>query len=87
MVKVSVLFYKVVSTKMPPHLYEILPPFQRSQRNTGCFKPLNMSNWTLLKFWGKLDTDVRNVKTYLLFRKNLLAFIRPIENSIYSIYD
>ena len=37
--------------------------------------------------WNKLDPDVRNVKTYLLFRKNLLPFVRPIENSIYSIYD
>ena len=30
---------------------------------------------------------IRNVETYLLLRKNLLAFIRSIENSIYSIYD
>ena len=37
--------------------------------------------------WNKLDTDVRNMKTYLLFRENLLALIRPIENSIYNIYD
>ena len=87
MVKVPVLFYKVVSTKVPPYLYEILSPFQRSQRNSDCFKPLNMSNWTLSKFWNKLDPDVRNVRTYSLFRKNLLTFIRPIENSIYRIYD
>ena len=37
--------------------------------------------------WNKLDPDVTNMETYLLFRKNLLVFIRPIENSIYSIYD
>ena len=34
-----------------------------------------------------MDPDVRNAKTYLLLRKILLPFIRPIENSIYSIYD
>ena len=34
-----------------------------------------------------MDLDFRNVATYSLFRKNLLAFIRPIESSIYSIYD
>ena len=37
--------------------------------------------------WNKLDPDVRNVDSYSLFRKNLLVFIRPIENSLYSIYD
>ena len=37
--------------------------------------------------WNKLDPDARNFETYLLIRKNLLAFIKPIENSIYSIYD
>ena len=87
MVKVPVLFYKVVSTEMLPYLYEILPPFQRLQRNPSCFKPLNMSSWTLSKFWSKLDPDVRKVKTNLLFCENILAFIRYIENSIYSIYD
>ena len=30
---------------------------------------------------------IRNVETFSLLRKNLLAFIRSIENSIYSIYD
>ena len=36
---------------------------------------------------NKLDPDVRNVETYSLFRKNILAIIMPIENSTYSIYD
>ena len=37
--------------------------------------------------WNKLDLDVRNVETYSLFHKNLLEFVRSIENSIYSVYD
>ena len=36
---------------------------------------------------NKLDPGDRKVETYSLFRKNLLAFIRPAEDSIYSIYD
>ena len=88
--------YKIVSTKMPPCLYEILPPLQRSESDPGCFKPFNMSNWTLSKFflntftiseWNKLNPDARNFETYLLIRKNLLTFIKPTENSIYNIYD
>ena len=42
---------EIFSTKMPPYLHEILPPLQRSQRNPVCFKPLNMPNWTLSKFF------------------------------------
>ena len=41
----------------------------------------------IINEWNKLGPDVRNVKTYSLFRKNLLAFMRPVENGIYSIYD
>ena len=72
---------------MPPYLYETLSPFQRWKGNLDCLKPLNLPNRTLSKFWNKLDPDVRNVRTCSFFRKNLLSFIRPIENSIYSIYD
>ena len=55
------------------------------------FQTCKVSNWTLCESkwseWHKLDPDVRNVDTYSLFHKNLLAFIRSIENSIYSVYD
>ena len=30
--------------------------------------------------------DIVYVDTYALFRKNILAFIKPIENILYSIY-
>ena len=80
---------------MPPNLYEILPPLQRSQRNTSCFKPLkcrtelfqNSFFRCTISEWNRLDLDVRNVDIYLLFCKNLLALIRPIENNIYSNND
>ena len=85
----------MLPTKIPPYLYETLPPLHMSQRNPGCFKPLRyrteLSQNSFLPFtisgWNKLDPDVRNVDTLLLFCKNLLAFIRFIESSIYSIYD
>ena len=40
-----------------------------------------------IREWNKWDPDVRNVNTCSLFREDLLAFIRPIENSLYSICD
>ena len=53
----------------------------RTELFQNYFLPFTISEW------NKLDPDVRNVETYSLFRKNLLAFIRLIENSISSIYD
>ena len=32
--------YKVISSKRPSYLYDMLPPLQRSQRNQGFFQPL-----------------------------------------------
>ena len=51
----------------------------RTELFQNSFLPFTISEW------NKLDPDVRNVETYSLCRKNLLAFKRPIENSIYSI--
>ena len=28
--------YKIVNTKQPAYLYDLIPPFQRSSRNKGC---------------------------------------------------
>ena len=53
----------------------------RTELFRNSFLPFTISEW------NKLDPDIRNLDTCSLFRKNLLAFIRPIENSIYSIYD
>ena len=30
--------YKIISTKLPPYLYELIPPLQRSHRYPGCFQ-------------------------------------------------
>ena len=38
---------------------------------------MNGINWTL----------IRNSDSYAIFLKKLLAFIRPVGNSIYGIYD
>ena len=49
--------YKIMSTKSPPYLYELIPPFQRSHCYPGCFKTLvftvfcnimNAMNWILI---------------------------------------
>ena len=45
----------------------------RTELSQNSFLPFTISEW------NKLDPDVRNVDTYSLFCKNLLAFVAPIE--------
>ena len=85
----------IISTKLPPYFYEIIPPLHRSHRYHGCFKTLHcrteLFRNSFLPFtvneWNKLDSDIKNSDSYAVFRKKLLAFIRHEGSSIYGIYD
>ena len=87
-------FYKIISTKLPPYLYELIPPLQKSHRYPGCFKTLRCRTQlfrnSLLLFtvneWNKLDSDIKKSNSYATSRKKLLSFIRPVGNSICNIY-
>ena len=37
--------------------------------------------------WNKLDADIKNAKSYICFRNHLLKIGRPIQNSIYKIFN
>ena len=85
--------YKIILTKSPPYLYELIPPIQRSHHYPGCFKTLccrtELFRNSFLPFtvnkWNKLDSDIKNSDYYVIFRKKLLAFIGPVGNSMYGI--
>ena len=38
-------------------------------------------------FYNKLDVNLRNAKSFLIFRNSLLKIGRPMQNSIYNIHD
>ena len=69
--------YKIISTKLPPYLYELIPLLQRSHRYPGCFqiylcKTIFFQNSFLpftLTEWNKLDSDVKNIDSHAMFRK------------------
>ena len=87
--------YKIISTKLPPYLYELIPPLQSLHRYPGCVQIFRcrttFSQNSFLPFtiteWNKLDSDIKNTDYHAVFRKTLLAFIRPLENDTYGIYD
>ena len=88
-------FYKIIWTRLPPYLYDLIPSLQRSHRYPGCFQTLRCRTTffqnSFLPFtiteWNKLDSDIKNIDSHAMFRKKLLTFIRPLENDTYGIYD
>ena len=80
--------YKIISTKLPPYLYELIPPLQRSHRYPSCFQTFqNLFLPFAITEWNKLDSDIKNIDSHAMFRKKLLAFTRPLGNDTYGIYD
>ena len=69
--------YKIVNTKQPAYLYDLIPPFQISPRNKGCiyepfYRTVSFKNSFLpyaIMEWNKLDSEIRNADAYVSFRK------------------
>ena len=85
---------KVISSKRPSYLFDMLPSLQRSQRNQGFFQPLlcrieifkNSFLPYTINEWNKLDPQIRRIDSYVGFRKKLISFFEPTENKNFSIY-
>ena len=91
------VFFKNKATKIPKYLYELIPTESHiySTRNTEnvetyyCRTDLfkySFFPYTILE-WNKLDINLRNVKSFQLFRNSLLKIGRPIQNSIFNVHD
>ena len=87
--------YKIISTKLPPYLYELIPPLQKSHRYPSCFQTFHCRTTffqnSFLSFaiteWNKSNSDIKKIDSHAIFRKRLLAFIRPLGNDTCGIYD
>ena len=87
--------YKVISSKRPSYLYDMLPPLQRSQQNQGFFQPLlcrteifkNSFLPSTIKEWNEIDLEIRRIDSYVGFRKNyeLLLNLQKIRPLVFTI--
>ena len=89
------LFYKVVSTKLPAYIYDIIPPVRQSQRHLNTFKSISCRTEyfknsffpCVIGEWNKLNPEIRRSGSYNIFRKSILNFIRPSASKVYNIND
>ena len=91
------LFYKIVKTKSPSYLYDIIPKphhnintriqhhipqfFCRTNAFSNSFFPSSIKNW------NETDYIITQSKSFTSFRNSLLKMIRPIPNSIFDACD
>ena len=87
--------YEIIFTKLPPYLYELIPPLQKSHQYPGCFQTFrcrtkffqnSFLSFTITE-WNKLYSDIKNIDSHAMFRKKLLTFIRPLGNDANGTYD
>ena len=91
------LFLKIKTTRIAKYLYELIASNSHinSTHNsenveTGYFRT-DQFKYSFFPYsrieWDKIDINLRNAKSFLIFRKSLLKIGRPIQNSFDNIHD
>ena len=94
--KRPVCMFKIMNEKAPNYLINLDPQYEptiRTRNNsipsykcrTNGFKHSLFPS--TLNDWFNLDINISNSESITLFKCRLLSFIRPVQNSIYKIFD
>ena len=91
------VFFKMKNTQIPKYLYELIPSeshiySSRNSKNVETYYcRTHQFKYSFFPYpiieWNKLDINLRNAKSILIFRNSLLKIGRSMENSIYNIHD
>ena len=88
--------FKIMNEQAPSYLINLIPkcnPVIRTRNShiptfhcrTDCFK-FSFFPCTL-RDWFNLDENIRNSESISIFKNRLLTFIRPVQNSVFNIFD
>jgi len=90
------IFFKIVKEKSPEYLYNIIPSSNtrrtRNSENIPLFSVKhnfykNSFFPSVIIEWNKLDSNIRNLDSFSLFKASILKFIRPCSNSIFNCHN
>ena len=91
------MFYKIKTTQIPKYLYELIPTDSHTYNTRNIenvetyYCRTDLFKYSFFPYmmveWNKLDINLRNAKSFLIFRNSLLKLGRPIQNPIYNIND
>ena len=90
------MFFEIKTTQIPKYLYELVPSeshiysTRNSENVSTCYCRTDQFKYSFFPYsiieWNKLDINLHNAKSFLIFRNSLLKIGRPMQNSIYNIY-
>ena len=89
------LFYKIIKSKSPPYLLNLIPRSSRLHtiRNSDNITPFKVRHNffknsffpSVISEWNKVDLDIRNSAFLEIFKKHLLNLIRPNSSIVFNI--
>ena len=86
------MFYKIFKSKSPQYLFKLIPEKSSSYvtRNADNISLFNIKHNFYKKFfpssiieWNNLDPKFHNSENFVIFKNNILKFIRPKPNSFF----
>ena len=88
--------FKIKKEEAPNYLMNLIPKCNLTVRTrnshitifrcrTDCFKYSFFPS--TLRDWFNLDDNIRNSESISVFKNRLLLFIRPLQNSVFNIFD
>ena len=88
--------FKIIKEEAPNYLTNLIPKCNQTIRarnshilifhyRTDCFKYSFFPS--TLKDWSNLDDNIRNSESISVFKSKLLLLIRPLQNSVFNIFD
>ena len=88
--------FKIMKEEAPNYLVNLIPKCNQTIRTrnthvpnfhcpTDCFRYSFFPS--SLKDWFYLDDNIRNLQSISIFKSKLLSFIRPVQNSVFNIFD
>ena len=91
------VFYKIKTTQIPKYLYELIPTDSHTYNTRNIenvetyYCRTDLFKYSFFPYmmveWNKLDINLRNAKSFLIFRNSLLKIWRSIQNPIYNTWS
>ena len=87
------LSYKLVSTKLPAYIYDLVPPVRRSQRHPNIFNSFSCRTEyfktslfpCVVGEWNKLNPEIGRSGNCNIFQESILNFLRTSASKVYTV--
>ena len=88
--------FKIMRNEAPDYLINLIPKCDYEINTRNCHMPMYHCRTDCFKYsffpstlrdWFNLDESIRNSESISIFKNKLLSFIRPVQSSVFNIFD